>query len=206
MTLSRLKPNVLRTIHPSRYLYAQTRCLRTKSASNLRPLQSAFGIPGLPSMGDLNKEVKKKMKQNRTSQDQKIPMVPKFTDDEKPIKGTAEKSVIPSQSKGLKETDQDDIEANRKLQEQEKRLEEFEREQRANQGKSEQEGQTTMLDQGVEERPDNIVYPRDVIGRRFIKETKPKLKVALYGPWEQLLMTDIVRKTIQDSLLYRNIE
>lgn len=206
MTLSRLKPNVLRTIHPSRYLYAQTRCLRTKSASNLRPLQSAFGIPGLPSMGDLNKEVKKKMKQNRTSQDQKIPMVPKFTDDEKPIKGTAEKSVIPSQSKGLTETDQDDIEANRKLQEQEKRLEEFEREQRANQGKSEQEGQTTMLDQGVEERPDNIVYPRDVIGRRFIKETKPKLKVALYGPWEQLLMTDIVRKTIQDSLPYRNIE
>jgi hypothetical protein len=205
MNLSRLKPNALQTIHPSRYLYSQARYLRTKSASKLRPLQGAFGIPGLPSLGDFGKQVKKEMKQKRTPLDQKIPVVPKFTDDEKPIKEVAGKSVIPGQSKGLREIDKDDIEANRRLQEQEKRLEEFERGKRENQGKSEQEIQTAGLDQGVEERPDNIVYPRDVIGQRFIKEKEPKIKVSLYDPLKQLLMIGIVRKIIWDSLPYRNI-
>jgi hypothetical protein len=122
----------------------------------------------------------------KTPDEPKIPVVPKFGEDEKPIKESKVEQAIAARTKAFEDMTEDEIREQRALQESEERLAQFERERKANKGKSEQEiqragfdEQVSELNQGVE-TTDNIVYPRDVIGRRFKKE-KVKFKVQVYG-------------------------
>jgi hypothetical protein len=180
MPLPRLKPNVLQAIHLRRPPNMQIRCLRT----SLLPRQAAF----LPSLSEIRKRV---TKQKKTKKDlPKIPLVPRLTDDAKPVKQSpAPTSADYDETKLAEPLTVEEEEEERKLRESEKRIEEFEKEQEALRGKSEVDRQMAIEKQRViykdkkkeevTEKTDNIVYPRDVIGRRFKKE-RIKYKIDVY--------------------------
>src|SRR5579871_4351991 len=66
-------------IRPRLLIYAQIRCIRTKPVRLLPPKQSSI----LPSWNDVQRDFRKRIR--RKPEDQRIPMVPKFTEDEKAI-------------------------------------------------------------------------------------------------------------------------
>lgn len=73
---------------------------------------------------------------------------------------------------------EEDIEMEKSLEEQEERLREFERERRLGKA-SGGSGVVRRTEEGgrvEEEVPDNVVYPRDVVGGKFRKE-KVKYKI-----------------------------
>jgi len=75
---------------------------------------------------------------------------------------------------------EEDIEMEQKLKEQEERLREFERERRLGKATG-SSGVVRRREDGSraeEEVPDNIVYPRDVVGRKYRKE-KVKYKIVV---------------------------
>jgi hypothetical protein len=160
--------------------------------------QSAFG---LPSFG----------RPKSTPEEPKIPIVPKFTEDEQPVKESKVEQAIAARTKSFEDMTEEELKEARALQESEERLAEFERERKANKGKSEQEiqragfnDQVAELNKGVEET-DNIIYPRDVIGRRFQKE-KAKYEVDVYVISKAQLTVDTLRGTMRVSLRFPNIE
>jgi hypothetical protein len=112
---------------------------------------------------------------------EKIPIVPKVSDDGQLVKEAEKPSVKPIKSKS--DMTEDELEEANKLEEEERRIKAFEEEQRALKGKSEVDKERMAArERGmetIEEKTDNIVYPRDVIGRRFRKE-RVKYKVDVY--------------------------
>lgn len=181
MAVPRLKPHILHSIYTRPPIQSQIRCLRTKPGLQ-RPRQSAFG---LPSISAVRKSLTGKKKDTGTT---KIPIVPQFNEDEQPIKPTKVEQEIAARTKAFENMTPEEIAQARAMQESEERLAQFERDQRANKGKSEQEVQRAGFDDQVnelnttqEEKTDNIVYPRDVIGRKFKKEKeKENYKVKVY--------------------------
>ena len=172
MHIPRLKANVLQTIH-RQSTHTQIRCLRTKPTHILPPRQSAFG---LPSIDNIRKQVGRRM---RKADKDKIPIVPKISDDETPIKPTIQKPRIERRASS-QELTPDELAEEKSLREQERRIKEYERDRKYFEGMNELDKQRALAkerEQGkIEERSDNTVYPRDVIGRRFKKE-KVKYKV-----------------------------
>jgi hypothetical protein len=184
MAVPRLKPHVLLSIYPRPPTQSQIRCLRTKLGRSL-PRQSAFGLP-IPSISAVRKSLTGKKKDTGTP---KIPIVPQFNEDEQLIKPTKVEQEIAARTKAFENMTPEEIAQARALQESEERLAQFERDKRANKGRTEQDIQRAGFDDQVnelnttqEEKTDNIVYPRDVIGRKFKKEKeKEKYKVKVYG-------------------------
>ena len=173
MPIPRLKPNVLQTIY-RQSTHTQIRCLRTKPTHILPPRQSAFG---LPSVDDIRKQVGKRMR--RKADKDKISIVPKIADDETPAEPTIQKPRI-ERKVSKEELTPAELAEEKSLREQEERIKEYERDRKYFEGMSELDKQRTLAkereQEEIIERPDNTVYPRDVIGRRFKKE-KVKYKV-----------------------------
>jgi hypothetical protein len=185
MPIPRLKANVLQTIHHRPWIPIQTRCLRTKPHHLLPPRQAVFGL-AIPSVAEIDKRVRRKLR--RKADTNKIPVVPKVTEDEKPIKQP--KKPVAKPKKAIEDMTEDELEEHKKLEEQEKRIAEFEEGEKVLRGKSDIDREIAAArergkeEQGVqseqmEEKTHNIVYPRDVIGRRFKKE-KVKYKIDVY--------------------------
>ena len=182
MAMPRLQPNTLRSVLPRPPIHPQIRCLRTRP-NRPSPRQSAFGFPTISEVHDA---VTKRMK--KTSDEPKIPLVPKFGEDNRPIKERRLEAMMAARKKSLEEISAAEAVELEKQKESEERLAQFERDREANKGKTEQEilrqgfdEQVGELNQGVEET-DNKVYPRDVIGRKFKKE-KVKYKIDMYAVW-----------------------
>jgi hypothetical protein len=127
----------------------------------------------MPNMRDLWRSARRKARK-----EEKVQVVPKIGEDDKPIFEPANKA-----RKGLKvdkpvsEMEMDEYVDNQKYLESEKRIREFEKEQRLYKGKSEGQMQKDIArrrmaeQKGVEEAvPDNITYPRDIIGTRLKRE------------------------------------
>lgn len=115
----------------------------------------------------------------RGEQQQKIPVVPRFTDDGKLVKGKKAELPEPVTKDPSKVVLKEDLEEERRLQESEERLQEFERQKRL--GMTGAKGvRGTQDGERVEaEEVDNIVYPRDVVGSKFRKE-KVKYRYDVY--------------------------
>ena len=179
MPIPRPQPSVLQTICFRQCTHTQIRCLRTTPNRVLPPRQSAFGGIPVPSIAAIQKQVQKRMR--RKGDSEKIPIVPKVGDDGQLVKEAEKPSVKPKKSKS--EMTEDELEEVTKVEEEERRIKAFEEEQRALKGKSEVDKERIAArERGmetIEEKPDNIVYPRDVIGRRFRKE-RVKYKVDVY--------------------------
>ena|SRR5277367_866102 len=186
MSLSRIKPNILQPIHPKSCPPTQFRCLRTK-AGRLRPLlprQGAFGLPGkigekVKERVELAKEKVTMLTSRKAKQDiGKISLVPKEPGQELP--------VTPSQSmKPLSEMTKEEIKERTRLEEQEKRIADFEKERK---GKTREDIEKGMYERQTgrkieepkeEDKPDNEVYERDIIGRKY-KKKKAEYKIDLY--------------------------
>jgi hypothetical protein len=184
MPIPRLKANVLQTIHHRPWIHTQILCLRTKPHHLLPPRQAVFGLP-IPSVADIDKRVRRKLR--RKADTNKIQVVPKVTEDEKPIKPP--KNPVTKPKKAIEDMTEDELEDHKKLEEQEKRIAEFEEGEKALRGKSDIDREIAAArergkeEQGVKseqmEEKTHIVYPRDVIGRRFKKE-KVKYKIDVY--------------------------
>ena len=187
MSLSRIKPNIFQPIHPRPCPPTQFRCLRTKPG-RLRPLpprQGAFGLPG--SIGEKVKkrvEIAKQKVQVLTSRKTKddptkISLVPKEPGQKIPV---APRQPVKPESAMT----EDEIGRRKQLQEQEKRIAEFEKERK----ERTREGiETTMQERALgrkikepkeQEKPDTEIYERDIIGRKF-KKKKVEYKIDLYG-------------------------
>jgi hypothetical protein len=123
---------VLQSIHPKPCPRLQIRCLRTKPdyrrttqhptpyISADPPKQAAFGPFNLPAA---IREARRKV--NEKAVDEKIPIVPKLDEDERPIEWQPpeeDKSKI----KVVRELNVEEQERKAKLKEREKRIEEFE--------------------------------------------------------------------------------
>ena len=186
MPIPRLKANVLQSIHHRPWIHTQIRCLRTRPHHLLPPRQAVFGLT-MPSVSDIDKRVRQKLR--RKADTNKIPVVPKVTEDEKPIK--QHRKSVAKPKKAIEDMTEDELEEHKKLEEQEKRITEFEEGEKALRGKSDVDREIAAArergreEQGVQseqmvEKTHNIVYPRDVIGRRFKKE-KVKYKIDVYG-------------------------
>lgn len=202
-----LRPcTIRRPIHLRLLIYVQIRCIRTKPVQLLPPKHSSI----LPSWGDVQRDFRKRIR--RKPEDQRIPMVPKFTEDERAIMQPKVKNETVMPSKPPEKETVEDTEEEQKLREQEERIKEFEREQKAFQGKTPQEVQRSHVDNARVselnphvEQPDNTIYPRDVIGRKFKKE-KAQYKVDVYMPYVRIvLMIAILRRDIWDILLFHCI-
>ena len=114
----------------------------------------------------------------RQADKDKIPIVPKISDDETPIKPTIETPRI-ERKVSREELTPEELAEEKSLQEQERRIKEYERDRKYFEGMNELDKQRTLAkerQEDITERPDNTVYPRDIIGRRFKKE-KVKYKV-----------------------------
>src|SRR5271154_646439 len=179
MSLARIRPNIFQPIHLRPCPSTQFRCLRTKPGRlpPLPPRQSAFGLP--ESIGE---RVKKRVQVLRKKKDDptKIPLVPKEPGQEIP--------VAPREPEKLEsEMTEDEIGRRKQLQEQEKRIAQFEKEK---QERSREQIETNMQERASgrkipepkeQEKPDTEVYERDIIGRKF-KKKKVEYKIDLYGP------------------------
>lgn len=114
----------------------------------------------------------------------KIPLVPKLSENEEPIiESKAKIKEVMAPEKSLEEMTVAEAEAERKRLDSERRVAEFERHERLKKGKSEsaiQREQYKEQVEGVEEKSDNITYPRDVIGRKIRKE-RVNYKFHLYA-------------------------
>ncbi len=179
MPIPRLKPNVLQIIH-RQSTRTQIRCLRTKPSHILQPRQSAFGLPQIPSIDSIRKQVGRRMR--RKADKDKIPIVPKISGDETPIAPVIQRPRI-ERKVSREELTREELAEEKRFKEQEKRIEEYERDRKYFEGMNELDKQRSLAkereQEKIEERPDNTVYPRDVIGRRFKKE-KVKYKVEVY--------------------------
>ena len=173
MPIPRLKVNVLQTIY-RQSTNTQIRCLRTKPTHILPPLQSAFG---LSSIDNIRNQVGRRIR--RKADKDKISIVPRIGDDETPIMPTIQKPRI-ERKVSREELTPEELAEKESLREQEKRIKEYERDRKHFEGMNELDKQRALAKEREQEtmieRPDNTVYPRDVIGRRFKKE-RVKYKV-----------------------------
>ena len=192
MSLKRIKFNILRPIHLQPCPTSQCRCLRTRPTYHrvLRPRQSGF----LPekvgkTIQEKVKAVKEKVSKVKESNPRiirmlggdpdKISLVPREEGKE-----VEETKLAPKKQKPLEEMTPEEVEEMKRLNEQEKRIAEFERDKREKTKeqleKEMYERQTGQkIETAGEEGPDNEVYERDIIGRKFKKE-KAEYKVDLY--------------------------
>jgi hypothetical protein len=116
---------------------------------------------------------------------EKIPVVPKLDEDEKPISW---EPAEPDPKRVEREKNAEEIAEQEKLKEREKRIKEFEDLERKMEGKSELEAlrdkTTSRLygDEYVYEQTDNTVYRRDHVGAKFFKRKENvKWKVDVYA-------------------------
>jgi len=118
----------------------------------------------------------------RKADKDKIPIVPKISGDETPIAPVIQRPRI-ERKVSREELTREELAEEKRFKEQEKRIEEYERDRKYFEGMNELDKQRSLAkereQEKIEERPDNTVYPRDVIGRRFKKE-KVKYKVEVY--------------------------
>jgi hypothetical protein len=124
----------------------------------------------MPSIKEVSKNFRRKLRGD--DEKPKIPVVPRFTEDGKPLK--APKSAAPKVDE--EQVMEEDLVMEKKLRESEERLREFEEEQRLRKGKEGGVVRRSETGERVEEVADNIVYPRDVVGTKFRKE-KVKYKI-----------------------------
>jgi len=185
MSLARIKPNIFQPIHLRPCPSTQFRCLRTKPGRlpPLPPRQSAFGLP--ESIGERVKKrvenAKKRVQVLRKKKDDptKIPLVPKEPGQEIP--------VAPREPEKLEsEMTEDEIGRRKQLQEQEKRIAQFEKEKQATREQietkmHERASGRKIMEPKEQEKPDTKVYERDIIGRKF-KKKKAEYKIDLYDP------------------------
>jgi hypothetical protein len=184
MSLARIKPNIFQPIHLRPCPSTQFRCLRTKPG-RLRPLpprQGAFGLP--ESIGERVKKrvenAKKRVKFLKKKDDPtKIPLVPKEPGQKIP--------VAPREpEKPEWEMTEDEIGRRKQLQEQDKRIAQFEMERKQKREQIETNMQERASGRKIpepkkQEKADTKVYKRDIIGRKF-KKKKVEYKIDLYGP------------------------
>jgi len=186
MSLSRIKPNILLTIHPRPCAFTQFRCIRTKPTHSRRPvppLQGAFGLPG-----DIGKKVTERVKRLRFTRKpkedpNKIPLVPKEPGEK--IE-TGKPWLRP-----MAEMSEQEIATAKRLEDQDKRIKEFELEKKK---KTKEEIEREMYERETgrkipvaeqkeeeekAEKADTEVYQRDIIGRKF-KKPKKKYNLDLY--------------------------
>jgi hypothetical protein len=140
-------------------------------------------------MGDVEQAVK-----NLTSRKKKVPkvpLVPQFGEDETPIEPEI-KTPEDLPKPRVEDMTAEQFEEEKRLKESEARVRAFEREQKGLTGMTEEEAleasfedHVDTLTQGVvDETPNTVAYPRDVVGTKIRKE-KVKYKVDVYGFFER---------------------
>jgi hypothetical protein len=173
MPVPRLKPSLF-SIHPPLSV-PSTRCLRTKP-SRLPPRAAAFGIP-VESFPEIAKTWRKKMRGEE--EQQKIPLVPRVTDDGVVIQRKTKLKPQPLTERQRKFMEDEDYEDLGKLEEREERVKEFERLKKLGLTGGKAPKRTATGERIEEEEIDSLTYPRDVVGTKFRKE-KVKYKYDMY--------------------------
>jgi hypothetical protein len=203
---------VLQSIHPKPSPRLQIRCLRTKPdyrrgsqhppqyISADPPKQAAFGPFNLPAA---IREARRKV--NEKPADEKIPIVPKLDEEERPIPWQPPEEDK-TRLKVVRELNVEEQKRKEELKEREKRIAAFEDMGRKLEGRTEKDQiikrHESLLygDEAVKEKADTTVYPRDHVGAKYFKK-KPKKewKAEVYRPiplndylWRQMANEELL--------------
>lgn len=195
MSFPRVNPRLLHPIHsPARIPHI--RCIRTTPLTFAKEENQGWSIRNAYLAGEsgvkkfskrvmvlANRNLRKKQGELR------IPLVPKVGDNEKLVPLPDAPKINEKIRENRENWTEEELVEDRELQLREEKIEEFSLERKKVKGLSSKEREQKWLAHAErgEEVPDNIVYPRDVIGKRFRKE-KVKYTVKLYGISLELLM------------------
>jgi hypothetical protein len=186
--MPRLNPGTLLSIYPRHSSLLGTRCLRNKPSRALPPRQSSLGMY-MPSMGEVQHRADKITRGKKKVP--KVPLVPQFDEDGTPIEPEI-KAPEDLPKPRIEDMTEKQLEEEKRLKASEARVRAFEREQKGLSGMTEEEAlvatfedHVDTLDPGVvQENPNTVAYPRDVVGTKIRKE-KVKYKVDVYGSFER---------------------
>jgi hypothetical protein len=143
----------------------------------------------IPTMGEVQHRANNLSRSKKPVS--KVPLVPQFGEDEAPIEPEI-KTPEDLPKPRIEDMTAEQLEEEKRLKASEARIRVFEREQKGLSGMTEEEVLTatfedhvdTLAPGVVQENPNTVAYPRDVVGTKIRKE-KVKYKVDVYGSFER---------------------